>query len=260
MWDFLYSEVWWVETLIEGVIVAAISGLFILGGAYLGYKGAVQKEHQSLSKDHLGLLADNELLTTNILCSKDQIRQDITNINENIAGVNQGIAGVNQNIMDVAKDVILLNEKAGKIERIADDVKAIDTAIQVQEERRKIAHENLDKNQAKIMQSVEYIKTIGSELEKLSHQNAELKQSIVELQATIAEKDRLLEEKVRLLSEKDQILFEKERLVTSKDNQARETELTMQRANEKLSEMNARLMAILGYKKQMELEDDEWER
>ncbi len=78
-------------------------------------------------------------------------------------------------------------------------------------------------------ESVEYIKNIGKELENLSRENTELKQQVKDLLEEIA--------------------------------QAKEAELKTQKENEKLSEREAQLMAILGYQKQMEQNnEDEWER
>lgn len=95
----------------------------------------------------------------------------------------------------------------------------------------KTAHDNLDKNQSKIMESVDHIKNLGQELERLNSENAELKQEIQRLLAKITETERLFSE----------------------------SKFKAQSEVENLRMMNKELTAILSQNRQNAFEDDEWE-
>lgn len=204
MWNFIYSEVWWMDAL----ITALLSATAVVAASIITTITTEKKAHKELHGDHSKMGTEHEGLKNG---------QNL--INTKIDNAHQGLS---KEVTTVGEKVTSINEK----------VSAMDVAFKLQEQVQRIAHDSMNKDQIKIMESIEYIKNLGKELEYLSAQNAEIKQE----NAEIKQHNQQLQAQ----------LTENQLKMQSEINELKTQKLNMQKETEQLKQQNAYLLGHFG--------------
>lgn len=192
MWDFLNSEAWWMETLLStawnvlGVIIAAVLTTFAT------IVVTEKRAHTKQDELHIELRGGHDVLQTehgtiqNVLQAEHGTIQSVLQAEHEMLNQN-----IDKSCAMISKDVTNIG---GWVNDVRSTVLSVDTLLKDQVRDQKAAHDNLDKSQSKIMESVDHIKNLGQELERLNSENAELKQEIQRLLIKISENERLFSE------------------------------------------------------------------
>lgn len=146
-----------------GVVLAAVISNFVT--IFITDKkahGLQNMAHQKLDNDHVRIL-------DGIKHSKEMVTREQHNLGKDVGKIDD------------------------KVDNIKNYVVAIDTTVKQQIQDHEIARNNLNKTQEKIMESVDHIKHLGEEMERLSHQNSELLADNQKLRREVADLTRQID-------------------------------------------------------------------
>lgn len=132
MFDFIYSEVWLMETIITAVL-AAVVALITAYFMYLGKMNKVLDKIKELTKEHEGL---------------SNSHMDLSGEHKGLSGEHKGLSDEHKAILSDGRKIIDTTERTG---RIVDDMRS---SAEKENEAQRYRYDNLTEKQKSITENV----------------------------------------------------------------------------------------------------------